>query len=169
MRPVGQVCSNHPDLRDTSAPAPTERFSPDKHMDLNIVRLADTIQTTNTLPSRSGLNGRSNITMWLANWKYVLQNRFLSTAVPVRRCLLRKPGGSAVTFDNRHTFVEHRTRIPSRSRSTCSSCSAVAALRRSPALSESDGWSGSPSATHARIEVPPGGVITFKFLINTPG
>ncbi|XNM77433.1 hypothetical protein ACLK19_00395 [Escherichia coli] len=76
---------------------------------MNIVRLADTIQTTNTLLQYIGLNGSRNITMWLANWKLrpsepICQHS--STCAPV---VLRRTRRQAVTFDNRHTFVEHRS------------------------------------------------------------
>ncbi len=167
MRPVGQVCSNASRPCDTSAPAPTEPFFPDKAHGSNIVRLTDTIQTPNTLLQQIRLNGRSNITMWLANWKLRPSDRFPSTAVPAHRCLLQQTRRSAVTFDNRHAFVEHCGANTLRSRSTCSSCSAVAALAQITTLSESDDWSGSPSAIQRADRVPPGGVIAFKFLINT--
>ncbi len=159
MRRSGRCARTHPDLRDTSAPAPLSRFFQIRHMDLNIVRLTDRSRRPIRCSSRSGLNGRSNIPCGWRTGSYVLQNRFPSTAVLRTGVFFSKPGGSAVTFDNHMPSWNTAARIPSRSRSTCSVAAQWPLWRRSPALSESDDCQVAHQPFNARIEVPPGGVI----------
>lgn len=133
------------------------------------MRLTDTIQTPNTLLQQIRVEwqvkhyhvaGELEVTSFRTDFR---AQQYLRAGV-----FFGKPGGSAVTFDNRHTFVEYR------GANTFTFAQYLLQLQRSGSFGADHqhflrAMAGQVAhqPLNARIEVPPGGVITFKFLINT--
>lgn len=137
-------------------------------MDLDIVRLADTVETTDTLLQQIRVKrqvehhqvaGELEVASFGAD---LGAQQHLGAGV-----FFSKPRRGAVAFDNRHPFMEHR------------GADAFALAQHLLQLQGGGGLSAdyqhllramAGQVTHqpldARVEVPPGTGITFKFLID---
>ena len=144
------------------------RFFQIRHVDLNIVRLTDTIQTTDTLLQQIRVErqiehhqvaGELEVTAFRTDFR---TQHNLSAAV-----LFGKPRRSAVAFNDGHAFVEHG------GANAFALAQDLFQLQRGGRLgADHQHLLGAVRGQvahqplYARIEVPPGAGIAFKFLVD---
>ena len=143
-------------------------FFQERHVDLNIMRLTDTVQTTNTLFQQVRVErqvehhqvaGELEVTPLGADFR---TQHHLGTAI-----FFAKPGCRAVTFNDRHSFMEHGGADP------FTLAQDLLQLQRGGRFRADNqhflravAGQVAHQPFHARIKVPPGAGVTFEFLIN---
>ena len=138
------------------------------HVDLNVVRLANTIQTADTLLEQIRVEGQIEHHQMAGELEVTPFRADFGAEQHLRAAILfREPGRRAVAFNNRHPFMEH----------CCADTFALAQYllqlqrgRRFGAdhqhLLRAVAGEVAHQPLDARVKVPPGAAVAFKLLID---
>ncbi|MNS47954.1 hypothetical protein D3C72_805060 [compost metagenome] len=143
-------------------------FFQERNVDLNIMSLADTVQTANTLLQQVRVKRQIEHHQMAGELEVTALGADFGAEQHLRAAVLfTKPGRRAVAFDDRHPFVEHG------SADTFALAQDLLQLQRGGRFGANHQHflrAVSGQIAHqpfdTRIEVPPGAGIAFKFLIN---
>ena len=137
-------------------------------MDLNIVRLADTVQTANTLFQQVRVKRQIEHDQLACELEVTAFGTNLGTQQNLSTGIFfGKPCGCTVTFDDGHTFMEHGG---TNAFTLTQNLLKLQCCRRFGTNHQHLLRAVACQVTHqpfnTRVEVPPRAAITFKFLIN---